>query len=78
MFLLPLGVSTRTSIRFGLRAAELLLIDALFVRVEPPKLPRWRKRLDAIDPKSWPIEQQNDYKLVKAEMNGLDSHYEAP
>jgi uncharacterized protein (DUF885 family) len=35
-------------------------------------LPRWRKRLDAIDPKPWPIEQQNDYKLVKAEMNGLD------
>jgi len=35
-------------------------------------LPRWVKRLDAIDPKSWPIEQQNDYKLVKAEMNGLD------
>ena len=35
-------------------------------------LPRWRKRLDAIDPKLWPIEQQNDYKLVKAEMNGLD------
>ena len=43
---------------------------------------RWRPRLqrcpsgasgcDAIDPKSWPIEQQNDYKLVKAEMNGLD------
>lgn len=32
----------------------------------------WRKRLDAIDPKSWPIEQQNDYKLVKAQMNGLD------
>jgi len=32
----------------------------------------WRKRLDAIDPKSWPIEQQNDYKLVNAEMNGLD------
>jgi uncharacterized protein (DUF885 family) len=35
-------------------------------------LPRWRKRLDAINPKSWPIEEQNDYKLVKAEMNGLD------
>ena len=35
-------------------------------------LPRWRKRLDAIDPKSWPIEEQNDYKLVKAEMNGLE------
>jgi uncharacterized protein (DUF885 family) len=36
------------------------------------ELVRWHKRLDAIDPKSWPIEQQNDYKLVKAEMNGFD------
>ena len=35
-------------------------------------LHQWRTRLDAIDPKSWPIEQQNDYKLVRAEMNGLD------
>jgi hypothetical protein len=35
-------------------------------------LPQWRKRLDAIDPKLWPIEQQNDYRLVRAEMNGLD------
>jgi len=35
-------------------------------------LQQWRKRLDAIDPRSWPIEQQNDYKLVKAEMNGFD------
>ena len=36
------------------------------------ELPQWRKRLDAIDPRSWPIEQQTDYKLVKAEMNGFD------
>jgi uncharacterized protein (DUF885 family) len=35
-------------------------------------LRQWRKRLDAIDPKSWPVAQQNDYKLVQAEMNGLD------
>ena len=35
-------------------------------------LPQWRKRLDEIDSQSWPIEEQNDYKLVKAEMNGLD------
>ena len=35
-------------------------------------LPRWRTRLDEINPKSWPVEEQNDYKLVKAEMNGLD------
>ena len=35
-------------------------------------LPRWRKRLDAMDPRSWPMAEQNDYKLVKAEMSGLD------
>jgi hypothetical protein len=35
-------------------------------------LKQWRKRLVAIDPRSWPIEKQNDYKLVRAEMNGLD------
>jgi uncharacterized protein (DUF885 family) len=35
-------------------------------------LTKWRKRLDEIDPKAWPIEELNDYKLVKAEMNGLD------
>ncbi|MGC2185321.1 MAG: DUF885 family protein [Terriglobales bacterium] len=35
-------------------------------------LPGWRRRLDAMDPKAWPIEEQSDYKLVKAEMNGLD------
>jgi hypothetical protein len=38
-------------------------------------LPAWRSRLDAIDTKSWPIEQQNDYRLVKAEMNGLDFNF---
>jgi hypothetical protein len=36
------------------------------------KLPEWRQRLETIDPTTWPIEQQNDYKLVRAEMNGLD------
>lgn len=36
------------------------------------ELPKWQKRLDAIDAESWPIAQQNDWKLVKAEMNGLD------
>jgi uncharacterized protein (DUF885 family) len=35
-------------------------------------LHQWSQRLDAIDPRSWPMEQQNDYKLVRAEMNGLD------
>lgn len=31
-----------------------------------------RRRLDAIDPKAWPVAQQVDYHLVRAEMNGLD------
>jgi uncharacterized protein (DUF885 family) len=35
-------------------------------------LPRWRRQLEAIETKGWPREQLSDYKLVKAEMNGLD------
>jgi len=35
-------------------------------------LPAWRKRLEAIDTHGWPIEQLNDFRLVKAEMNGFD------
>ena len=35
-------------------------------------LPTWQKRLAAIDTTGWPIAQQNDFRLVKAEMNGLD------
>ncbi len=35
-------------------------------------LAEWRARLDAIDPSAWPISQQIDWHLVRAEMNGLD------
>jgi uncharacterized protein (DUF885 family) len=35
-------------------------------------LPQWRKRLEAIDTQGWPREPLSDYRLVKAEMNGLD------
>ena len=35
-------------------------------------LPGWRKKLDAIDTRGWSVTQLNDFKLVKAEMNGLD------
>lgn len=38
-------------------------------------LPRWRARLAAIDPSGWPIPQQVDWQIVKAEMNGLDFNY---
>ena len=34
-------------------------------------LPALQARLAAIDPKTWPIEQQVDYRLVRAEMNGF-------
>jgi uncharacterized protein (DUF885 family) len=35
-------------------------------------LPAWQKKLSAIDTQGWPIERLNDYKLVRAEMSGLD------
>jgi hypothetical protein len=46
--------------------------SASAMEAKAAELPRWRKRLDEINPSSWAIEEQNDYKLVKAEMNGLD------
>jgi hypothetical protein len=36
------------------------------------RLPDFQRRLDAIDPGAWPIPQQVDWHLVRAEMNGLD------
>jgi hypothetical protein len=36
------------------------------------ELAAYRGRLDAINPSAWPIAQQVDYHIVRAEMNGLD------
>jgi hypothetical protein len=36
---------------------------------------RYRARLDAIDPGGWPVSQQVDWHLVRAEMNGFDFNY---
>ena len=36
------------------------------------ELKTYEARLVAIDPRGWPVEQQVDYQLVRAEMNGLD------
>jgi hypothetical protein len=36
------------------------------------QLKSWQARLAAIDPGGWPVAQQIDYQLVRAEMNGLD------
>lgn len=35
-------------------------------------LTRYQRRLAAIDPSAWPVPQQVDYHIVRAEMNGLD------
>ncbi|MBI1872319.1 MAG: hypothetical protein HYS05_00345, partial [Acidobacteria bacterium] len=36
------------------------------------ELAAYQRRLQAIDPSGWPIHQQADYHIVRAEMNGLD------
>ncbi len=36
------------------------------------ELKAYQARLAAIDPRGWAVEQQVDYQLVRAEMNGLD------
>jgi len=36
------------------------------------ELATYQRRLAAIDPRSWPVPQQVDWHLVRAEMNGLD------
>lgn len=35
-------------------------------------LPAWKSRLEAMDTDGWPVSQQVDWQLVRAEMNGLD------
>ena len=36
------------------------------------ELPQWWARLDALAPQNWPVAEQIDWHLVRAEMNGLD------
>jgi uncharacterized protein (DUF885 family) len=36
------------------------------------RLPEFQRRLLAIDPKGWPVAEQVDWRLVQAEMNGLE------
>ena len=45
-------------------------VDAMAAQYDA--LPAWRARLDALDPGSWPVADQIDWHLVRAEMNGLD------
>jgi hypothetical protein len=46
--------------------------SAVAMAAKAKELPAWRKRLDDLDTRGWPIDQTNDYRLVKAEMNGFD------
>lgn len=36
------------------------------------ELPKWQERLAALKPQAWPIPQQVDWHLLRAEMNGFD------
>ena len=36
------------------------------------ELPQWQLRLNALAPENWPVAEQIDWHLVRAEMNGLD------
>jgi len=36
------------------------------------ELPAYERRLQAIDPAGWPVSQQVDWQIVRAEMSGLD------
>lgn len=35
-------------------------------------LPQWQARLARLDRSGWPVQAQNDYRLIEAEMNALD------
>jgi uncharacterized protein (DUF885 family) len=46
--------------------------SAKAMAAQAAELPKWQKRLAAINTTGWTIQQLNDLKLVHAEMNGLD------
>jgi hypothetical protein len=46
--------------------------SAAAMATQKRELAEYQRRLSAIDPKGWPIPQQVDYHMVRAEMNGLD------
>src|SRR4051812_26567335 len=45
---------------------------AAAIRAQRQGLEEYRHSLAAIDPSGWPVPQQVDYHLLRAEMNGLD------
>ena len=55
---------------FAVPAAPDYSADAMTAQFA--ELARYQQRLEAIDSSGWPVAQQADHILVKAEMNGLD------
>ena len=49
--------------------------SAKSMQAQHQALTAYQARLSAIDPSEWPIPQQVDYRLVRAEMNGLDFYH---
>jgi hypothetical protein len=50
---------------------------AVAMAAQRQELVTYQRRLAAIDPSSWPIPQQADYHIVRAEMNGLEFDHRA-
>ena len=69
--LLVLFQDWRTFERPGMRAGAPDYTAETLSRKQT-ELAAYQARCAAIDPSSWPIAQQVDYQLVRAEMNGLD------
>ncbi len=46
--------------------------SAAAMRAKADGLPAYQRRLAGIDPQGWPVAQTVDYRLIEAEMNGLD------
>lgn len=47
------------------------VVDPVIIEAEALALDAFQARLRAIDPSAWPIPEQVDYHLVRAELNGL-------
>jgi hypothetical protein len=46
--------------------------SAVAMAAQHAELSSWQARLNALSPSDWPVEEQIDWHLVRAEMNGLD------
>lgn len=56
---------------YGDDYGTLPVVDPVIVEAEALALDEFQARLRAIDPSAWPIPEQVDYHLVRAELNGL-------